>query len=752
MLSVEFSKASRAGAIRQAARVACVGWILTLWAASVRAGSEMEIPRVEMGIAGYWKIGFETEHRFLVVNRSQVRQTIRFELRTVDGDGTTVRYTTGPKNFELPPSESITANLVAKHGRANNPIKLVVFEDGTDRVLLERVVSEEERGTAIPADHPWIVGIGMPPMKLDSAAMISTKGGLADYITAEVSEAQRLPLHWEAYRGVDLLVFSSSNSELLKQVTEEQSNVLRNWVLRGGRCLLTLGGNAKEWFRIPSFASLVPGTFSESVKRCSPGPLESDVNSQNPLEPIDSAVIRFETFTPEIELRGQTANRQTYPLIAKWTIGVGKVRMLATEIDSNQIKQWSSQQALIKKLLNEQWETKGTSAKSIGGLDDLSVQLNRTLDRFDTLVSGNLTQMSLLLGILLTILGPIDYFLVAKKWKRPRGTWITLAITSLGFCAMLIGLQRTGKPTNAMLNALEVVDVDAGSRFMMGHTYAHLYGGSRGEFSIAAQPANHSLTAKSSSDNDVPMNLHWLGQPGKNLGGFDSSIATDRVLPPYQLGVLSNGSPKSSLDHVGIPEAGTKGIEGYWFGTIPDTMEFSRLSSIPGAVDLLEGSFVNPLPVDLENGILVYRRRFYSLPLKIRTGDRITFSVNEVPKDLSRRLQRRFIVDGKDQGTPWDRNDTSNVKRLAEMLAFHRAAGKASYTGTIHRYLSHLDQSELLDTERAILYAEVTTPEIDWEISRDGVSIDHIGGNRATVIRVLLPVYRPSRKTENSNP
>jgi hypothetical protein len=382
------------------------------------------------------------------------------------------------------------------------------------------------------------------------------------------------------------------------------------------------------------------------------------------------------------------------------------------------------------------------------------------LDRFDTLKIGDLTQMSAILGVLLLILGPIDYFLVAKRWRKPRATWLTLLIVSIGSCCLLIALQRAWKPTSPSLNRLEIVDLDIESHRMKGHSYAHMYAGKRGDFQIGVKPNSDGLLGRIRSDPQAiaqtskrsgTMLLDWFGQPGKSLGGFDSTIATDRILPSYEI-VRSINAPETSVASVesqwnklGIPEAGTKAIECTWTEELSESLDFAKLESIPGAVDLLNGSVTNALPVDLLNGQLLYRGRFYSLPLKIRPGERSVFSVNIIPKDLTRKLQRRINVDGKDQSTAWNPSDTSNLERLAEILAFHRSAGGSSYTGMMNRYLSHLDHSELLRTDRAILFAELERPQLDWQIQRNGEEVAATNGTVVTFIRIVLPVAKPSK-------
>ncbi len=156
-----------------------------------------------------------------------------------------------------------------------------------------------------------------------------------------------------------------------------------------------------------------PGELLSVSQGCSPGPLESFLNSEAPLNEIDSIVLKLDDV--QAELVGQTADRERYPLISHWSYGMGRVRLFATEIDSSVILNWESQAPLVKMFLNDQWEGRLANRRDNLAATDLSVQLNNTLDQFSTLKIGNLTQMSILLAVLLAILGPLDFFLIAKS-------------------------------------------------------------------------------------------------------------------------------------------------------------------------------------------------------------------------------------------------------------------------------------------------------------------------------------------------
>lgn len=696
-------------------------------------GTGSIIQGIESGLGGTWRVGYTTQHRISVKGKSGT--PMRAEIQTVDGDGVLVNYS--DTDWIATPVNGQTSTIVvyAKHGRPDRSITVRLIDAESGELLETRSLTESERGTAIPSEQPWVVGIGKADMGLDVVAARSVKAGLPDYTATELTEARLLPSHPLGWAGVDLLIISSSNPKLLSELTEAQSRAIRKWIQSdSGRCVLTLGLNAEAFFSNHDLAQLVTGTWKGVEQRSSPGPLESYLNSDSRLESLGSAVIQLSNITADLEGQGSARNR--FPLIARWASGLGKVKFFAGEIDSDSIKEWAGRPLLLKRLMSDQWDSKPSSSGILP--EDLSVQVHGSLDRFPKLQIGNLTQMSVFVFVLLVLLGPLDYFLVVKKWRSPRGSWLTLILAALGGCGLLVYLQARWKPTASTVNQTEIVDWDLGTNMVHGRAFAHLYGGKRGMYDIRWMPTQNSLLTR--LQGNFSSRIEWFGMPGKSIGGFLSPIGTDRLLPEYR--IARSDEQTIEINGLAIPEAGTKAIMSSWSAALGETPK-SDLRAISGAIDLLTGTVVNPLPSDLIGSMLFYRGRFYSLPTRFAAGDSLQLSVNNVPKDIARRLQRRVSVDGKDQGTPWNPADLTDLKRISEILLFHKAAGGGSYTiGQENRYLAWLDQSDLLKTDRAILFGELENRQVDWSISRNGEAVELEPGFSVSLARIILPVVK----------
>ncbi len=726
-------------------------------------GSDTIQFRAEMGLGGFWKVGYPTRTAIDITSGSKEVDG-RLEIQTLDGDGVPVVYQSDSWRVRIKPKSTLRLEVQAKHGRSNATIIVrIVGMDGT--VLHERPLLAEERGTALPATQPWVVGIGSDKLNLSQGAMKSVRGALPENTSAQLTSVEQLPLSAGCYGGVDVLILSSANAELNQNMTSVKALAIKDWIAQGGRCVLSLGKQAESWLKTPEFAMLVPGEFKGVLPDCDPGPLESYLKSQSRLANLVCSLFAIESSA--IDLVFKTKNRQSFPMIARWAFGAGKVTFLATELDGEQILTWESRPSLLKQFLDEQWEKKDarTDKRVTMGYDDISGQLNATLDNFPLLTLGNLASLSVLAGLFCLVIGPLDYFLVARSMKRPGGTWITLLICSLGSCLFVTGLANRWKPQMPSMNSLELLEIDYQTQTLRGRGFAHCYGGSRGVFDFSAHRRAQGLNAGTDSSN-TKVQIDWFGQPGKGLGGFESSVATDRGMPVYRISVSpvssyeGEGSPVSvsttanpsvfGIRGVGIPAAGTKSLSATWQEHITLSSETNKLSRVVGSIDLLEGTFENPLDVDLLDALLIYRGRAYALDTRIRVGQQISFSAMTVPKDITRRLQRRQNVGGEERSTPWNPGDSGRLDRLMELISFHKSAGGSKYTGLYNRYLSELDFSDVIRLDRAILICEFKDPSLTWSMRRNSVPIQATEGTRKTFLRLIIPVSQSKIESPTS--
>lgn len=705
---------------------------------------------VQSGLDGTWKIGFSTRH--VITLRSSSSVSGQIAIQTVDGDGVPVVYRDANWTYSLDGKNPVAIEVTAKHGRGDRPIRVLVT-DASRKLVVDHALTDAERGTAIPAEQPWVVGIGRD-LKLTQGAMKSVGNNFGEFSVSELKSPDAIPLLMDAFEGVNVIVFSSSESTINREISEPQRQAIVGWVKHGGQMILTWGEHTMELTPYPELMAMLPGQIVGVAKECEPGPIESLLGSQQQLQPLSCALLRLSS--GRVDVGTLTSNRTKLPIVARWAHGMGSVLWLATEIDSPQMMAWETRTALVKYLLKDMWEKNDTkpTKQVFQSYEELTGQLNATLDTFARLQLANLSQLVVIAGLLALLLGPFDYFVVSRWLKRPRWTWWTLWLGSLSAMVITIALARTWKPAEPSINGVELIDINDETSTLFGRSFIHCYAGRRGLYDIQAHHRTLNLQPAEGAK-PQPNRVNWFGQPGKGLGGFDSNVSTQLGLPTYS--IQSNSSQASDFAGLGFPAAGTKALMSTWSESIDIAPGSNALTTVLGKDDLLQGSFTNPLGVDLLDATLYFAGRAYAIPARIRPGERIPIST-AVPKDIMRRLQRRAFVAGEEHGIEWDPNDTDNVDRLGELLSFHRAAGASAYTGLSNRYLSNLECSDLLKLERAVVFGYVAEPVTTWTLRRDQIPVQALGGRQRTMVRMTLrvqnnnPSTSPTREYSIPNP
>src|SRR5690606_221564 len=104
----------------------------------------------------------------------------------------------------------------------------------------------------------------------------------------------------------------------------------------------------------------------------------------------------------------------------------------------------------------------------------------------------------------------------------------------------------------------------------------------------------------------------------------------------------------------------------------------------------------------------------------IPAGGSVNISFDTIPKDISLRLNGRRTIDTKQSTTRWDPADRGSIARWLELMMFYKAANSKSYTSLTHRFQPLLDQSNLLQTDRAILLGRLDAPWARVQVALSG--------------------------------
>ena len=702
-----------------------------------RPSSDIEITDVQVGVAGRFKVG---EWVPLTANvRSSSPATVRLVVEAPDPAG---------YHAYVPASEvELAAGENSLHGSfqcGRLDARLTVrVEDASGAVLASRAVDvtadpTDEQPTALEQSAQVIVAVG------EATGFVPEEGKADEWIgedrhVVRVEGSSGLPTEPLAYGSIDVVVIAADY-----ELGADRNSALQDWVRGGGHLILAVGANT-ESYRRSALAGWVPlkVTGQIGVPDSSLSGLVSLSKTNRPIiyrVPIPTAVLA------PVEAGVMLASAFENPVLARAPYGFGRVTFLAVDITQPPISGWDGMEALAARLLNDRRisraEVTEQDRRQIAGsgISDLSTQLHAAVEDFPRVSRVSVwTVMLLVLGYVIVI-GPIDYFFVRRVLHRPHLTWLTFPL----FVAAVGGLAAWGAGARngggMQVSSLDILDIDASTQSVRRQSWFSIYSAESRRYSVGLEPVE--LVA--SGGDPGPARIGWSGVPENVFGGLYRPSGLDVVPTSYRFENDGNG-----VANLPIP---------IWSARV---FHSSKLESTPGVVETtlasprlgrLDGTITHHLPGPLEDCLIAYSGRVYRPTNEggiVQAGEAWAPGGNGVqPRDLRSYLTRatqRKVTSARAGSDDTVRElgvyDTlaRDPDPIVEMLTFHQAAGGREYTGLKNAPLEDLDLSNMLELDRAVLYARIRQPLARVMVDGQAVEPDRV----AAYVRMVVPVTPP---------
>lgn len=651
-------------------------------------------------------------------------------VQTLDGDGVKVHYDQ--------PLSAESQCLYAVPGLPGAPL-VITDADG----------HEVHRGRfdarAIEPKMPWVVVFGdtLGMEEIGRNALLKRESTIA---VSVVRSADGFPDQPIGLAGVDLIIISPSGADVLSKLTPGQGQTIARWIRQGGRALVSLGSHTASLFTAaPWLGELLPfDVRSLQPIRLDPSAIETFTSSQTRLPALEA--VELPPRGGETLIAGRNAARQPARTAVEYTVGFGRLRVVAAALDSAEFSAWPQRSLLVSRLsgtlfaseLDQRRETRPSTSV---GFDDIAGQVRVALDRFDSRRRIPYSVISIILIALVGLIGPLDYLLVNRVLGRPLLGWITFPLSVLLVSALLVAMGRPAasqtaspsSPATAHHNRIQIVDVDTRSDSPRGRGWSWAYLSST-DATITDYPArlDASLLAPSAGASIISAPF---GYPGPTFGGI-AIAGEDKRLPAYRVAMTIDDDHgiSSEVSDIPLSPGGSKGIVTQWSFTPQLLPTRPGLSRRRGS-ELLIGRLTNPLPVDVLNGALVFGEWVYLLPTRFRAGQTIENIESLRQKNFRWLLARREALENSSRSEPWNVEMDDDLPRLVEVLMFDSVYGGRDYTGLSNRPLADLDLAYLLNQDTAMLYGQLERPplEIDLPVQRAA----------ASAVRVMLTVDPP---------
>ena len=598
-----------------------------------------------------------------------------------------------------------------------------------------------------------VVTVGEPRGFASASTAIDKSADKVNAVHVVAASVEQLPVEALAYDGISLLVLAGQ-----VKLSPEQSSALRDWIVRGGRVVLSLPPTLEAASRLlEQFHTWLPVTLTGELNVVREFSSLEAYAGRNLRVPFAG---RLSVPRVRIEHGAVLVGGRDDALLVRAPYGLGSVTVLAMDLTQPPLSRWEGVSSLGHRLLNEvtslEDRSDARSSKqtqlSSTGVTDLATQLHAIQDNFDGVTRASPWFVMGLLVLLLIVIGPLDYVLVHRLLRRPRATWITFPL----WIVLAVVLASQGATiwngTALRVNQFHLINVDAGTGTYRSRLWTNLY--SPVTTSLSCINAPPIITAASLDEANASHHLMgWSGIPESAFGGMyreaGIEVGRSRYYPANDL-----------LYELPLTQWSSKSLVSEGVGSRKILVE-SELTS--NGLGRLTGTLTHRLNGDLEDWFLVYGNRVYrhckmrddinTLPLASGRLWRV-----EQPNVFQREL-RPFLTGQITVATRKDNSKYQDVSHrqavydplsldahsLARMLTFHEEAGSTKYTGLTNRLLEEEDLSHLLKLGRAILFGRLNGSASDLTITYTSSRLESVKPNRETTfVRLVLPVTKIS--------
>jgi hypothetical protein len=451
------------------------------------------------------------------------------------------------------------------------------------------------------------------------------------------------------------------------------------------------------------------------------------------------------------------------PILVSMPVGFGKISLLALDVEQAPAANWKGLPAVLRKLAGQAPRRRRQPVASANtqlthvGVTDLATQWLAAREEFGAVKRpSHWMVMGLILAYMLLV-GPLDYYLVQRRWKRPVWTWLTFPVMVLAGAAVAALGARSANTGSLLVNQVGLIDVDVDSQIVRGRTWVALYSPVHGRYDVAVRPLRSVTHRAGDAGSQGPAaTLHWTAPPERAIGGLYRSGAAALTGAAYQ---CTQGG--ESFERLPVQQWSTKGLCAEWRDTAAHALVDSRLRT--SGIGQVSGTIAHHLPGPLEDCLLVVGGWAY-MPVD-QQGHRAALAPNAVwqPAGPNGRLRdlkalltgekKTKLARGKldaeiltsfEAYNPLDHDDAS----LVPMLTFHSIAGGAEYTGLAHSALRDLELTGLLPLGRGVLLGRIAAPAAEVQVDGRGVA----PARHATWVRLVVPVEQVERVVPNMLP
>lgn len=725
------------------------------------ASGVLEASAVNVGLNGVYKNGFQTR-----VVAFWKGEAARVELETLDSDGTPFVVAKTPTAEE---NDSGRAEFSIVLPKANAALTLRCVDANGSAVEQTFKPGPRSADSATvftapaPASKSIYLVVGEGDIGLDEAFSTLRWSEARRPTVVQLDSLDSAPTDRRSYEAVERLILTTAKPENFAGVSSTDARVLaiEGWLERGGDVVLLAGADSVSLLKENgAFFSFSPGAkvADEAHEFRVVNSLLANLEGVKNLAMTGTKSSPYLRVPVVSELKPNALvgmQEAETPLFVERPVGLGTVAFFASDLATPPFSNWTGRGVLWAKILGA--ESTGTATAADApvyvkrGYRDISGQLRSANDVFEGVAAPSFALALILAFVYLLAVGPLDWFLAKKAFKRPSTTWATFPAFVLLFGALAVWTTSATRTNEPRLNQIDLIDVDVESGVVRDVSWLGLYSAQDGRRDLTFAPGAASAFGKDAKFIDAPSaTLTPLTLSGDGVGGAEQQTFTPRVWDVAYSGDAAADST-ASLRDVPFLARSSKSFVGRWTG---------RLAELPRG-DLyddglgLRGTIVNPFDVPIYSAFVLYAGGAYSLG---------TLAPGETKLERSAiRLEPRRVLNEHRSSVPTERAERWNstdynagsrrVPYILRAASFYDLGGGFDTYGLEKRLQGDVDLSDLIRCGRAVVYGTIVDPEAEkYRPLEDGTKPQKGGAKGKTDAEIAVEKFGLFGSSEETEP
>jgi hypothetical protein len=305
------------------------------------------------------------------------------------------------------------------------------------------------------------------------------------------------------------------------------------------------------------------------------------------------------------------------PLLVQGSCGLGRVLLVAFDLDTPPFTKWRGQQAFWKKLQTELAPplppARGQQNQGpIPDRQEFGTELKRSLETFEEVPVLSFGWVALFILFYIVLVGPLDYFILKKVFKRLELTWVTFPTLVILVSVAAYCTAYYLKGDDLRINKIDLVEIDLHNpRQVYGTSWFTLFSPRIQSYTIGLEPLTPEWAPAPAGGSSSAV-IATLEGPERAIRSASQSL----FQRPYDYAADGAG-----LERVPIPVWAARSFTAAWRSPLPGAatrapveadLRRSRLEADEQGA--LVGTLTNNLPTALQGVTLFYRGKWYALP------------------------------------------------------------------------------------------------------------------------------------------